>query len=142
MARSKDKKYRPRMIRIPVTGIHRELALHAHAALMTLRYSPSIEAFDMLAGIINMVQVTIENDLRFTHEAKLITGGAATLNQIAKKIESGLALHEFELASICVAVNTIDCILSKLDVSRMHLAQLSVRKLQAISRSEQSSSLH
>ncbi len=142
MARSKDKKYRPRMIKIPVTGLHRDLALHAHAALVTLRYSPSVDAFDMLAGIINMIQVTIENDERFTHEAKLITGGAATLNQISKKIEAHLALHEHELASIGVAVNTVDSILSKLDVSRMHLAQLSVRKLQTISRSEQSSNLH
>ena len=130
MARSKDKKYRPRIIKIPVTGLHRELALHAHAALAALRYSPSVDAFDMLAGIINMIQVTIENDERFTHEAKLITGGAATLNQISKKIESRLALQEFELASIQVSVNAVDSILSRLDVTRMHLAQLTVRKIQ------------
>ena len=134
MARSKNKKYRPRLIHIPVTGLHREMAMHAHAALVTLRYAPSPDAFDMVAGILNMIQVTIKNDGRFVHEAKLITGGAATMNQVSKKIDARLALQEHELASICVAVNTVDAILSKLDVSRMHLAQLSVRQMQAAQR--------
>ena len=142
MARSKNKKYRPRLVHIPVTGLHREMALHAHAAVATLRYAPSPDAFDMVAGILNMIQVTIKDDDRFVHEAKLINGGATTLNQISKKIDAGLALHEHELASICVAVNTVDAILSKLDVSRMHLAQLSVRQLQAINRSEQAKGLY
>jgi hypothetical protein len=142
MTRPKNKKYRPKPIRIPVTGLHSEMALHLHAALMTLRYQPSVDAFDMLAGILNMIQVTIENDERFIHEAKLINGGAATLNQIARKIESGQSLQEFELGSIQVAVNTVDLILARLDVTRMHLAQLTVRKLQRAQQSEQITSLH
>ena len=142
MARSKDKKYHPKPIRIPVTGLHREMALHAHAALVTLRYSPSIDAFDMLAGILNMIQMTIANDERFVHEAKLINGGAATLNQISKKVESGLALQEHELASIQVSVNAVDSILSRLDVTRMHLAQLTLRKAKTINSSESVNNLH
>ena len=142
MARSKNKKYRPKPIRIPVTALHGEMALHLHAALATLRYQPSVEAFDMIAGILNMIQVTIENDERFIHEAKLINGGAATLNQVSRKIESGQALQEFELGSIQVAVNTVDSILTRLDVTRMHLAQLTVRRLLRAQESEQIRSFH
>ena len=96
----------------------------------------------MIAGILNMIQVTIENDERFIHEAKLINGGAATLNQVSRKIESGQALQEFELGSIQVAVNTVDSILTRLDVTRMHLAQLTVRRLLRAQESEQIRSFH
>lgn len=131
MARSKSKPYRPRLISIPVTGLHREFALHAHAALVTLRCAPSNDAFDMLAGIVNLIQVAIRDDERFTHEAKLINGGAMTLNQVIRKVSAGMFLQEHELASLRVAVNTIDSIFARLDVSRLYLAQITLREIQA-----------
>lgn len=123
------KPYRPRMISIPVTGLHQEFALHAHTALFMLGHAPSNDSFDSLAGILNLVQVAIENDKRFAHEAKLINGGAMTLNQVAKKINAGLRLQEHELASLRVAVNTIDNIFPRLDVSRLYLAQITLRDM-------------
>ena len=124
------KSYRPRMISIPVTGLHQEFALHAHCALVTLRCAPSNDAFDMLAGIINLIQLTIQNDERFIHEAKLINGGAMTLNQIMRKISKGINLQEHELASLRVAVTAIDSIFSRLDVSQLYLAQNTLCNLQ------------
>lgn len=134
MSKPRNKPYRPRMISIPVTGLHRDFALQAHCALVTLRCEPSSDAFDVLGGIFNLVQVAIEEDERFKREAMLINGGAKTLNQVMRKVSYGGALHEYELASIRVAVNTIDEIFPRLDVSRLYLAQITLRELQAGSR--------
>lgn len=125
MARSRNKKYRPKLIAIPVMRpLHDEMAMHLRAALVTLTYKPSNDAFDMLAGVLNVVQVAIQNDSRFPHEAKLINGGAATMNQISKKVDRGLALQEHELGSIKISVNTVDEILPRLDVGKLNAARV------------------
>lgn len=130
MARPRNKKYRPKPIAIPVMKpLHDEMAMHLRAALVTLNYAPSNDAFDMLAGVLNVVQVAIQNDVRFLHEAKLINGGAATMNQISKKVDRGLALQEHELASIKVSVNVIDEILPRLDVSKLNAARIWVNRI-------------
>ena len=131
MSKPRNKPYRPRLISIPVTGLHQEFALHAHAALFMLGHAPSNDSFDALAGILNLIQVAIENDERFTHEAKLINGGAMTLNQVAKKVAARMRLKEHEFASLRVAVNTVDAIFTRLDVSRLYVAQAVLRDLQA-----------
>lgn len=109
--------------------LHDEIAMHIRAALVTLTYAPSSDAFDMLAGVLNVVQVAIQNDARFVHEAKLINGGAATMNQISKKVDRGLALQEHELASIRVSVNTVDEMLPRLDVGKLNAARIWVNDI-------------
>ena len=131
MNKPRNKAYKPRLISIPVTGLHQEFALHAHAALFMLGHAPSNDSFDALAGMLNLIQVAIENDVRFIHEAKLISGGAMTLNQIARKVAARIPLKEHEFASLRVAVNAVDAIFTRLDVSRLYVAQTILRDLQA-----------
>ena len=134
MSKPRNKPYRPRTISIPVTGLHRDFALCAHAALFMLGRAPSNDSFDVLAGILNLIQVAIEHDERFQHEAVLINGGAMTLNQVMRKISAGMQLREHEFASIRVAVCTVDGIFTRLDLSRLYVAQTILRDLQAGSR--------
>lgn len=127
MARARNKKYVPKLVKIPMTrALHQELAIHAHAALVTLRYAPSLNAFDSLATLMNVVQIAIDQDERFTHEAMLIRGGAATMSQIMHKVDARLPLQEHELASIEVAVTAMDQIFPRLDVTKLHLSRLSL----------------
>lgn len=100
--------------------------MHAHTALATLRYAPDMNAFESLGTLMNVIQIAIDKDLRFMHEATLIRGGAATMNQVADKIDAGLPLQDYELASIEVAVITMDQIFPRLDVTKLHLARLTL----------------
>ncbi|GAB2913933.1 hypothetical protein [Paralcaligenes ginsengisoli] len=125
------KPYRPRLVRIPVTGLRDQIALHMHAALVCLEANPGQDAFDGLGAIFNVIGLTIEHDSRLSHEARLIAGGAAAMNQIEAKVcQHKLVPQNHEIAPIRIAVNAIDRILPWLDVSRMHLAQMQLRMLQ------------
>jgi len=124
------KQYRPRTINIPMVGegeLHRLLALQLHGSLAALRHSPNSDAFDAIAALLNMALLALEHDSRFAHEARLIAGGASAMNQIADKVNAVPALREFELRPIEVAVSTFDAILPRLDISRLHLAQVRLR---------------
>lgn len=126
------KHYRPRTVNIPLVGegdLHRLIALQLHGSLAALRHSPNIEAFDAIGTLLNVAMLAIERDARFTHEARLIAGGASAMNQIASKIDSVPALREIELRPIEVAVSTFDSILPRLDVSQLHLARVRLRSL-------------
>ncbi len=103
--------------------------MHAHAALVTLRYAPDPDAFESLATMMNVVQIAIDKDERFLHEAKLIRGGAATMSQVMHKVDARLPLQNHELASIEVAVTTMDQIFPRLDVTKLHLSRLALSSL-------------
>jgi hypothetical protein len=128
----RKKRYVPRLVHIPITGALRdEFAMSLHTALWCLDHSPSVEAFDKLGGIFNVVQVALENDAKHQHEARLINGGALALNQIMPKVEAGLALSDYETAPIRVGVNTIDGLLGKLSVTTIYTA---MQRLNALMR--------
>jgi hypothetical protein len=125
--------YRPRLIRIPVTGLRDEIALRLHASLVTLERAPSQACFDALAEIFNIVGLTIENDARLTDESRCICGGAAALNQVEERV----CLHgrpplDHELTPIRIAANTIDAILFRLDATRMYGAMVRLQQIRLI----------
>lgn len=116
---------RPRLVRIPVTSaLRNEFAQVLHTSLWCLEHAPTEDAFDNLARIFNVVQLALENDAKHQHEARLITGGAAALNQVEAKVGAGLKLAPHEVAPIRVGVNTIDQLLGRLSVSDLHEAML------------------
>ena len=120
---AKRKAYKPRPIRIPMTGLRDTIALHMHASLRVIERRPDLDSFDSLAGIFNMVGITIQHDSRFTHEYRLIQGGAKALNDTARLIESGVKLQEYHLAPIRVGVTAIDQVLGQLDVAKLYTAE-------------------
>ncbi|KCV33709.1 hypothetical protein [Bordetella bronchiseptica] len=128
----RNKRFHPSIPRLPMTGALRDrIATHMHGAFAALRLSPSAEAFDALANIVNMVGLTVQHDPAFLQQYLLINGAARTMNQIGAKVEAGIALRDHEIASLTVAVSAIDDILPRIDVARLfineHIAVALVR---------------
>lgn len=117
--------HRARLVSIPMTdGLRKEFAMTMHAALFGLRACPARHHFDALAQIFNVVSLTIENDTRFTHEARIIAGGARALNDIDTRFGE-LRIFQpstIEVAPIRPAATAIDQILPRLDVTQLYLS--------------------
>lgn len=123
----------PRTIRIPVTSSLRdEFAMVLHTSLWSLDNAPSVDVFDSLASIFNVVQLALEHDVKRSHEARLITGGAAALNQAMTKVVAGQSPAAHEIAPIRVGINTIDGLLGRLDVSALYGAMQRLRVMRAM----------
>lgn len=128
------KVHTPRLVHIPITdGLRDQFGMQLHASLSCLEFAPSSDAFDALASIFNVAQLAIENDKRLMREARLINGGATALNQIQARVSRHVTLHPYEIAPIRVAVNTIDSILGRLDVSTLYLAMRKLNDLKRMS---------
>lgn len=124
------KRRTPRLIRIPVTRVLRdEFAMMLYTSVACLESSPTAAAYNNLAGIMNVVQIALENDRRHQHEARLINGAASAMNQAAGKAEAGMPLAEHELAAIRVGVSTVDGLLGRLDVSALYVATQQLRAM-------------
>lgn len=123
------KAYTPRLIRIPVTGLRNEFGMQMHLALACLERQPDQGSFDALAETFDLLQIMLERDSAHAHEARLITGGAATLVQVRQRVARGVPPQAHEIASIRVGVNTIDGLLGRLDVTSLYAA---MRRLKAI----------
>lgn len=129
----KKKKRIPRTVRIPVTSALRdEFAMSLYTSLRCLEHSPSVDIFDNLAGIFNVVQLALERDAKHSHEARLITGGAAALNQAMARVIAGQPPATHEIGPIRVGVNTIDALLGRLDVSVLHGAMQRLAALRSM----------
>lgn len=120
----------PTLKRIPVMGpLRDEFGMSLHTALSCLEHAPTEDAFNTLARLFNLLQLTLEHDATHAHEARLITGGAAALSQIEKRACRGVIPNDYELAPIRVGVNTIDGLLGKLDVSQLNLARVRLNQM-------------
>lgn len=128
----KAKRRTPRAVRIPITrALRDEFAMLLYTSLRSLEHAPGSGAFDNLAGVFNVLQLALEHDAKHSHEARLITGGAAALNQAMHRIVAGTPPADHEMAPIRVGVETIDTLLGRLDVSVLHAAMLRLRSLRA-----------
>ncbi len=119
----RNKRYQPKPVRLPMTGLRDTIALHMHASLAGLTATGDVESFDSLADIMNMVSIAIANDSRFAHEQQLVQGGVRAMNDILKLLEARLPLQERHIAPVRVAVTAIDCVLPWLDVSKLYAAE-------------------
>lgn len=134
----KAKRRIPRPVRIPVMrGLRDEFAMLLYTSLWSLENAPSAAPFDNLAGVFNVVQLALEHDAKHSHEARIITGGAAALNQSMNKIIAGKPPATHEIAPIRVGVETIDTLLGRLDVSVLHAAMARLRALRHTSEETQ-----
>lgn len=124
------KPHQRRLPRIPVMPeLRNQFAMQLHTALKCLEIAPSTDTFEALAEVFNVVQIAIEHDARREHEARLINGGAGALIQIEKRVCAGRAPQPYELAPIRIAVNTIDSLMGKLDVSGLYRAMQTLKTI-------------
>jgi len=124
--------HRPRLIRIPMTaGLHDQIGMALHTALATLAVAPTRDQFDSVGQIFNMIGVAIEDDARFEVEFQIIESGARAMNQIADCYDRTgvLRLTDLELAPVRNAVVTCDQITSRLDVTKLHLANMKLASM-------------
>jgi len=119
----RNKRYQPRPVRIPITGLRDMIALHMHASLAGVAVAGDVDSFNSLADIMNMVSVAIDGDKRYAHEQLLIQGGVRAMNDILARLEAHLPLQEHHIAPVRVAVTAIDCVLPWLDVTKLYLAE-------------------
>lgn len=129
-------KRQPRPVRIPITSreVPMTFGLQMRLSLEALRREPAREHFDGVARCLNVVQVAIEDDARFTDEALRINAGARALNQIAQKVEAiedgtPLRLHPHELAPVELAINAAEDVIPRLSITSLNDARI---RLQAI----------
>ena len=119
-----------RPLRIPMMDSTRdEFAMQLHLALEQMRRMPTVDAYDAIGGILNVVQVAIRNEVRFKAEARVITSGAAAMQAFERKVGAGLPLRDHELAPLQAAVNQVDELLPRLSVTALHQAAQEVRLL-------------
>ena len=115
--------YRATMKRIPVMQpLRDEFSMLLHTSLCCLHLAPTRDAFNNLARVFNIVGIALENDRQHQHEARIVAGGAAALNQVMPKVDAGMKLAEHERAPIRVAINTIDGLLGRLSVTDLYVA--------------------
>lgn len=115
------------MVKIPMCKpLADEFAMQMHVALATLRTAPAIEAYDALGWLINCVFVTIANDPKFEDDLAPIDAAIKTMNKLGQRCE-GSPLTDYEIACLTSCVSLIDDLMPRLDVSKLHLANLKLK---------------
>ena len=121
-------KRKPRLVRIPMSkALYDSFSMQLHTSLATLRTAPCLEAYDAIGWLFNVVAVVVEKDDRFKDDLIHLYSGIRMMNQIQNKCAAGLPLKDYELACLFSAVQTVDEILPRLDVSKIHLANLHLK---------------
>lgn len=106
--------------RIPVTGLHGEIALTLHLCMAVITVDGTVELFAQLQDIFNLIGLTIENDERFEAELKVLNCGSRAMNTIGAR-PGAIYLLDTEIEQMRAAAATIDALLPRLDVSKMYL---------------------
>lgn len=132
--KKRSKTYKPKLIKIPMTkALYDEFGMQMHTAFEALVHQPSVDSFDALAAILNVVTLAAAKDKRFEKDMLYLNTGIATMNQIYNKCQAGLPLKDHEVASIGVSVVTVDRVLPHMDVSKLYIAMKEVRAKQWLS---------
>lgn len=120
-----------RVARLPVMAALRdEFAMVSHLALRSLETTPTVEAFDALAEVFNLLQVDLRNDKKRSRAAGIISDGAAALIESQDAVAAGEIPLERHLKRMRAAVNTIDDLIGKLDINRLYLSMQVLKTMQ------------
>jgi hypothetical protein len=141
MARSTKPRHahKPRLIKIPMMKSMRNMiALELHTAFATLSIAPCRDQFDAIGQIFNMIGLAIEKDSRFPVEFRIVQSGTSAMVQISDGFDRTGVLRptDLELLSVRNAVNVCDEILPRLDITRMHLANVALAAMRGSEKTE------
>ncbi len=118
--------YRPRLVQAPIMReLHDQIALGLHLSYEVVARAPNLEVVEHLAQILGMVGLAVENDPKFVDESRTIDSAMRALDQIA----SSTAATDLELAPLLLGVRAADAVVPRLDVIRLHKANLKLRAL-------------
>lgn len=129
----RNKTYRPKHIHVPVMpDLQFEFAKSAHGALAALRLAPSLEAFDQLSGVFNVIAVALH--MRGKRSA-ILDSGIRAMNDVSRRAANcgaiGIARHE--LPPIENAVIECEAILPVLDALGLDAARIKVNQIRQYS---------
>lgn len=120
---------RPRLVRAPVMKeLHDEIAMGMHLSYAALEVAPNRNSVEMLAQILGMVGIAIESDVRFDVERAQIHVAMQALDRMDAHAEP-MASVSAELPHLLNAVVATDAILPRLDVVKLHMANMKLRSL-------------
>jgi len=126
------KKMQRKEVKIPITGLHSEIALQLHGSLVALRLNPNEEAFCAAAQIFNVVGLALMGS-KFKTESRVVDGAVRTMNVVSAKLDNIIAGHQSilsaEMQTIINGANAIDSVLPKLTVNELYKAMQFVNKL-------------
>jgi hypothetical protein len=108
-------------VRLPVTGLRDMIAIQMHANVAGIE-AGSLDSFDSLSQLVNMIGFSIFRDPRFTHEARLMRGGTTALNEVGRLLEAGIAPKPHHIAPVRALITMFDELLPRLDVMRLYEA--------------------
>lgn len=120
----RNKAYRPKHTEIPVMAdLQREFMFASHGALAALRLAPTIDAFDQLAGLFNVIAIALKDK---GGRSVVLESGMRALQEVCDRIDrtGAIAITRFELPPIENAVVECEQIVKQLDVVRLHYARI------------------
>tara|TARA_R110000868_G_scaffold407598_3_gene689209 strand:+ start:214 stop:558 length:345 start_codon:yes stop_codon:yes gene_type:complete len=109
--------------------LYDEFGLQMHFAFSQLCRQPSDEHFCSLGTIMNVVNIAIDKDKKFDEDRIYLNSGINMMTQIGNKCVAGLPLKDYEMECIKIALNRIDDILPYIDVTKLHLANMTLKGL-------------
>jgi len=77
----------------------------------------------------NVVSIAIDKDAKFKDDLLFIRSGVNMMSQIANKCVAGLPLKDYEMECIKIALNRIDDILPYMDVTKLYVANMTLKGL-------------
>jgi hypothetical protein len=126
--------HRARLIKLPMMKtLHDQLALDLHTAFAALSISPAKDQFDIVGHYLNTIGLTIEGDPRFPVELKIIESAIRAMNQIVDSWERTNILRPtaIELLPVRNAVFVCDQIVSRLDLTKIHISNKKLATMKA-----------
>lgn len=120
--KKRRKPYQPKPIKKPVTGLRDMIAMQMHASAVGIE-AGSLDSFDALSKLVNMIGLAIFMDPKFEHENRLMRGGAENLNDVGRLLEANLRPKPHHMAGIRSYITMFDQLLPRLDVMRLYRAE-------------------
>lgn len=121
-----------KQVKIPVTGIHKEMAMQLHGSLFALQTEPSQDSFCAVAGIFNVVGIALLGS-KFKSESRVVDGAVRTMNSIANKLDNVIVgnqkILDIEMQTVINGANAIDSVLPKLTINQLYNAMQIVNKI-------------
>lgn len=108
--------------------LHDQIGMGLHLSYEVLKTAPTLELVEHLAQILGMVGLAVENDPKFVDESRTIDAAMRALDHIAASTAAGAQ----ELAHLLKGVNAADATVPRLDVIRLHQANIRMHALAAL----------
>lgn len=127
----RNKAYKGRTVGIPVMpDLQWEFMAASHGSLAALRLAPSVEAFDQLAAVFNVIHVALYD--KGIANPILNSGMQALIDIAEREARLGkIELGQYDLQPLELAVLECEQLVKQLDIMSLYFAQKKLRLIAA-----------